>query len=383
MKTLKKRAGFLPCDVPKKVEVFRNRLTLWWNDRDWQLVPKRGIVLKEDPRDHHPIIYNLMQQGMTLSEALTFYCWGSNSRFGIPEYRHIMDHLKNVDTDIKNFRPKLIKRLGNDYYKLGNILQPKYWQLFIFQYYINDPSYRVMNDMQNPKRELHYRWLSYLDLFSSQETVDSPFFDFDILGSSHDEDLDARATLVAERCEEDKNISAIYTIDGHGRFVKRLVKSLMNVSDGEFFFLRPKCKILVYDIDEETHYWHQLTMPVGCAMKGDIFDVLFESIKNGSIKNKIFYLNLSGLMGQGNKILKAYKELLNTPHFKNLIVSFASTQNGREPAQKLLEDFDNFNDKSPRKVERKTARSFKNNKFINSELLSKEMGEFITVASVE
>jgi hypothetical protein len=139
----------------------------------------------------------------------------------------------------------------------------------------------------------------------------------------------------------------------------------------------------VYDIDEETHYWHQLTMPVGCAMKGDIFDVLFESIKNGSIKNKIFYLNLSGLMGQGNKILKAYKELLNTPHFKNLIVSFASTQNGREPAQKLLEDFDNFNDKSPRKVERKTARSFKNNKFINSELLSKEMGEFITVASVE
>jgi hypothetical protein len=172
-----------------------------------------------------------------------------------------------------------------------------------------------------------------LDLFDPTYNKDSyTYLDFDILGG-HGDDLDVRTELIVERIDRKYGIKSVHVIDGHGRFVRRLMRKFIGEREREF-------NLFVYDVDEESHLWHELTLPFGCAKKKDILNKLEKSMMNGSIKTKFFYLNFSGLVGQGSRILDLFT-LLFTRHpqyIEHVVVSFSHAQAGRDPAKKLKDE---------------------------------------------
>lgn len=385
-----KKGGVKKCETMDEILEFRNRIINFWRDKNWNELFKQETTIskkrkysptqtplefypkqwcdKKKPLIHHPIISFLLNNGYDFEEAMKFYC--ITKRIGEPEYEDILCQLKayNDDNpDINNLKVKFLKNLKSDYYKNQNVLQPSVIDIFILQNYINDNEYKEMNNLQSTTNSQQKQWETYLKLFSNKMisgskivTNTKPFFDFDILGSGHDIDLENRAKIVADRCIKNPNINFIYTMDGHGRFICYLISELFNHSIN-FFTERPEFKIFVYDIDDETNMWHQMTMPLDVAKTGDIFIELNNSITDNSIENKFFYLNFSGLCNTGGEVQKVFEQLsTNNDNLHNFLVSFSTCRSAKIPSEKLNDFIQTFNENldNTHKIIRKTERSF-------------------------
>jgi len=349
-KTLKYYGG--GCEtIPEKIIEFRDSviLTCWTqNPNRWRKTKykrKRGAT-----EENHPIIDDLIRQGYTLETALSFYC--GKTRIGVPEYQTIISRLddynfvaataedlakergESILAPWKDYYALCIKRIGDEY-NSGNILQPALWQIFILQYYIDHYLYAKMNNLKNPALNFSEKWNEYLELFDptyNKDREDSyTYLDFDILGG-HSDDLDIRTDLIVEIIHRKYGIGSVHIIDGHGRFVRRLMRKFIGERESE-----RELDLFVYDVDEESHLWHELTLPFGCAKNEDILNELEMSLGDGSINTKFFYLNFSGLGGQGRRIRKLLTLLFTTYHeyIEHVVVSFSHAQAGRKPAKKL------------------------------------------------
>jgi hypothetical protein len=274
--------------------------------------------------NHHPVILFICQIfGFTINEALEFYCSERNNTIrdeilykSILEKYYIYENINeaNRGTLLSNF----IKQTEKEWPENPNKLQPNMFHLFMLHTRINEPIYKRLISIQLSddifsKQE---KWKSYLDLFTGID----PIIDLFKLGSGHDADLDERAGIIAERCIRNKNINKLYTMDGHGRFLCKLIQHLF-YRDRNFFENR-NLNIYVCDTDEETHLWHRTTMPIDVSINADIFESLNNSIDNNTIGNNIYYLNFSGLEGQNQKVLTAFEKIIKRGHLDNILASF-------------------------------------------------------------
>jgi hypothetical protein len=252
---------------------------------------------------HHPVILDLLQQDKKykLEHNNVIWCLYQKEKKKYEPTQDFSMGLANYDDTIrkihlyKGIYPKktisnIINQIPKDFQKKKNSLQPSLLEIFILQYFIDEDNYKKMNELQSPNYSNEERWKSYLELFDNEN--EDNFLDFDILGSGHEDDLDKRALIIAKRCIDNKAIKSIHTMDGHGRFITRLIKKLI---DGNIFKERPDFNILVYDLDFETDLWHKITMPLGTGKEGNILVELNKAIDDKSIDEKIFYINFSGL----------------------------------------------------------------------------------------
>jgi len=352
------------CKIPLlngELKDFRDRLINLWGKTGWKLKPKiKKITLKKEEEEyHHPVIINLLYQNnkYQLEKDNDIWClYYGKSKFGRPEYDFAMDIINNFcessrsceTNDICYLIPEIMKELYKTTpFNNVNILQPSLWQIFVLQYFIEKGRYKLMNDLQNVNTSTHELWKIYLLLFYIKDTTNTYFFiDLDLLGSGHDDDLDERADIIVNRIIHNDNIKNLYTMDGHGRLITRIVVKLQ-IESPDFFINNPDFNIFVYEIDDEVHMWHRITLPNGSAIKGNIIDELDKSIQDGSIEEKLFYCNFSGLSGQGARIINCYNLLYesdDTDNIDNVIVSFSSVREGKKSADNLLKGIIDLNE---------------------------------------
>lgn len=114
----------------------------------------------------------------------------------------------------------------------------------------------------------------------------------DAMGSSHEDDLDERMEFIVKLSQK-LGTKQVNLMDGHGRCAVRLSAALP-----------AKTEILIHEIDETTHAWHQKTMPSAMPCKSNILEYLSTCAERGTLKpgGKLFYLNFCGLMGQSDTI---------------------------------------------------------------------------------
>jgi len=407
---------------------FRENIIKHWANTGWRskINSLKNISYYDTNKQfiYHPVILNILQQdneNYKLENNNIIWCfYDGEYSFGYPDYKFIIEKINayiKEDFYLENTIPKLMRKIFEDYPKKCNILQPSLLQIFILQFFIDSDDYTKMNELQSNYYTNKERWTSYLQLFYSENVFNNIFLNFDILGSGHDKDLDERSLLVARRCLNDININSIHTMDGHGRFITRLMKILI---DNNIFLERPDFNIFVYDIDNETDIWHRITMPLGTAKKGNILIELENSINDETIQDKLFYVNFSGLtisvnnkitneggdkaykstykstksrintsksrnnttvitkpknitINQGDKIMELYNKLLEIDKVDRLFVSFANVRN-KKYSDKLYNDIVTFNQnvEDNNKIMLLTERSLNQNN---------ELGDFITVGT--
>jgi len=350
------KGGKLPI-LTTELAKFRNRLINHWGKTDWKLKPKIKQIDIENQETHHPVIINLLQQSKQYQLQKNNIIWNlyyGKTKFGKPEYDFAMDVINRYcendrncqSMDVCNVIPEIIKELyKSSPFNNVNILQPSLWQIFVLQYFIEKSRYKYMNELQNSNLSTDEKWYMYLQLFYDRDIKNRFYFvDLDLLGSGHDNDLEERAHIVANRILNNENINSVYTMDGHGRFITRMVSKILDNSP-DFFEDNPDFNIFVYELDDEAHMWHKITLPNGSAVNGNMLDELEKSINDDSIEHKLFYCNFSGLQGQGPRIINSYRTIHeNNSNIDNLIVSFSSAREGKKPSEKLLNDIAELND---------------------------------------
>lgn len=296
--------------------------------------------------EHHPIILNLLEQykQFSLDKALQFYC-SKRTNIGEPEYKELLVRFHNLNTlrFHSNFLAQFINDIGREWYSNGNVLQPQKWQLFFLHFYVDDPLYREMNSLQKSTLSRDQKWKIYLNIF----TGDNAIVDVFQLGSGHDQDLDERAGIIAERCVRNEKFTSLHTMDGHGRFLCYFLKHIYYRQPS--FFKKREFEIYLYDVDEDTHEWHRTTLPKGSAINGDIFEILSDSIAENTIQNSLFYLNLSGIQGQSEHIKTTYHVLNEMRLLDHLVVSFATVRGAKKYADDLYKSLANFSYLTKRK----------------------------------
>jgi len=428
-------------DLIEKTLNFREDIMKHWGINGWK--KNTDIIISNEQTneitEEHPVIWNLLKQDKKykLEKDNEIWCfYDGYYHFGLADYKFIFKQINNVINleDYKeNTISKLIKKIFEDYGKKLNYLQPRLLEIFVLQYFIDQDNYKKMNELQSQNYSNEERWKSYLELFYSKNKLDNKFINFDLLGSGHEEDLDERALIITDRCINNTNIKSIHTMDGHGRFITRLIKKLV---DEKIFEKRPEFNIFVYDLDDETDLWHKITMPLGTAKKMDILAEINQAIDDESIDEKLFYVNFSGLtikvkekqyggvksrksvkskrktvnktykqnslknsttltktkntktskktvkiikptytsLNQGDNIINLYERLLEKDRVSHLIVSFANVRDTRH-SKKLYDDILLFNKElmdDKNRLEPLTKRSMKDNK----------LGQFITVGTI-
>jgi hypothetical protein len=317
---------------------------------------------------HHPIIYRILElyeepepENVVLAEILKKYYAldtitykriliemydreltnGSNhpELGNLPSFKDY--NLENVH-QVSSFIMDHIKKSTPQ----SNVLQGSKEHLFVFQYFIDKPWYRQMRqNLTSGSR--HEKWRMYLIIFGPRER--GVGFDFDLLGSGHDDDLEIRADIIAKKIKEFQKkgteIKDIVTIDGHGRLIRRLAEKF--IGDNYFIDEHKTKNIIVTDVNYCNHMWHEVTLPFGSAHKSEvqqkgIFELLLGAMENGYICDQFYYVNLSGLVGQKDKILEIIERLKseNCPGgingLEHLMISFAHSQAGRGPASELV-----------------------------------------------
>lgn len=341
-----------------------NRLINYWGE-DWrfdEIVP--GIPDTFEPKDkasygeklkHHPVVLNILRsqyadyldngRDTKLNNILQMYC--GNWSIKLPEYSWIMytvynEHIRDLErANVSG----IIKRFGEEHFntKSGNKLQPQNWQLFILHYFIDHPLYKKINELQKPDHEFpkQQKWEQYLTLFSG----DASFVNVNELGSGHEDDLDARAGIIAERCIRNTNLNKLYTMDGHGRFICSFVIQLFHRDP--HFFIHRDFNIYVCDIDKEVNLWHRSTMPIGVTVDRDIFEILEETIDSSSaeIEKTLIYANFSGAAGQRELIETTFATYNLMNCLDNIVVSVANVRGAIPAIRKMTSNLERISDK--------------------------------------
>jgi hypothetical protein len=332
-----------------RLEVLQNKIISFWNG-DWRLpevneTSKLFDIGRGKKANHHPVILNILRafNGIDVNYALSLYC-GESLQIKKPEYEEItiaFDGMKpETGTELSNF----INRFAEDRnYTRANKLQPQNWQIFMLHFYIDTLLYEKLNTLQLPDEVIskQTKWENYIQLFSSRE---ESLIDVNILGSSHDDDIDVRAGIVAERCIRNPKITKLYTMDGHGRFLCSLIKQIFH-RDPRFFENRD-FNIFVCDIDEEVNYWHRTTMPANVTIDANIFDVLNDTVMSDEMENSLFYLNFSGLGDkvQLDSININYTLYRDMGLLDNLIISFYTVRGASVNSKKLIGELNEISD---------------------------------------
>jgi hypothetical protein len=335
--------GGRECIDHPQVNRLKRRIFRRWRNGRWKLREVNEVssyfIQRRRPIEHHPVILNLLRSGVESADAFEFYCGGTP--FGRPEYEELTFHFRNEIIDDGSQLSEFIKSVPaiSARYNRSNILQPQNWHLFLLHFFIEDEKYSKLNRLQdtNEITSLQEKWRFYLKLFTGE------LIDVFTLGSGHDDDLDARAQIVAERCVRNKRLNRLYTMDGHGRFLCSVIKHIFH-RDPLFFERRRDFNIHVVDTDKECNLWHKTTMPLNVSIEGDIFQILNDTIANDDAEKCLFYLNLSGLGGQSDNILTLFTLFNDLTLFDNLIVSFSTVRAGLQPALELI---DNLTQMSP------------------------------------
>lgn len=368
-KLSKKRSGQVGgnrCSkVPEIIQLFSiiwdKFINYWGEAENWKLEEvNTSIPDTFTPKDkrrygdnlrHHPVILNILRshfveeldngQDTTLNNVLQLYC--GEWTIKLPEYCSLMFLLKDERIDENNISG-IITKLREEYFNTGgNKLQPRNWQIFVLHYFIDHPLYRAMNELQKhddvfPRQQ---KWKQYIRLFSG----DTPFINLHQLGSGHEDDLDARAGIIAERCVRNANLTKLYTMDGHGRFICSFLIQLFH-RDPEFFVHRD-FNIYVCDVDKEVNLWHMITMPIGVTVDRDIFDILEETIESRSdeIETTLIYANFSGASGQREQITTAFGTYNLMNCLDNLVVSVANVRGAVTAIRAMTSDLRRISDK--------------------------------------
>jgi len=336
-KTKRKRyIGGGKCNHREFTEMVSKEIVNYWGDQPWNSTPLTEYFEIQESRrgekiaiQHHPVIlYIITKYKKPIVDALQFYCTEKNNNIGNVEiYKDILQKYNQfIKTNGPGHLSEFIVQMENEWPKNPNKLQPNMFHLFMLHYHINDPLYRQLNSLQDPGLSKQEKWKTYISLFTGLDPSNRftrlplpyPLLDVFALGSGHDMDLDRRAGIIAERCIRNRKIKRVHTMDGHGRFICKLIEQLLH-RDPHFFINRQEFDIFVYDIDKETHLWHQSTMPEGSSKFGNIFDFFDE---DPDLSESLYYFNFSGLQKQHDRVLRSFEIVKMLEILDNIVVSF-------------------------------------------------------------
>jgi hypothetical protein len=351
-------------DILQIYDIIWDKLINYWHE-NWKFDETDSDILDTfEPKDkaryrerikHHPVVLNILRSHFAddlehgketiLNNILQLYC--GNWSIKLPEYSFIMYTLYHEhEVDIKRANISgIIKKFGEEHFntKSGNKLQPQNWQILILHYFINHPLYKKMNELQRPDHDFpkQQKWEQYLRLFSG----DTPFINVHELGSGHEDDLDARAGIIAERCIRNTNLNKLYTMDGHGRFICSFLIQLFHRDPK--FFIRRDFNIYVCDIDKEVNLWHRTTMPNGVTVNRDIFEILEETIdsRSAEIEKTLIYANFSGAAGQRELIETAFGTYNLMNCLDNIVVSVANVRGAIPEITRMIANIKSTSDK--------------------------------------
>lgn len=297
---------------------------------DYQ-VSRRKII----QRTHHPVVAYLIDRYM--EDKVAFLC-----TYGLAPttYYDYMNNIHQIIDDsgidinseigISTLLPKLIHKVS----KNMNVLQASEAHLFILDFFsITDWFREMRNNLSNGDNLTRWHWYYHY----------SQVLNYDAMGSGHGHDLDERAEILYLRCQELSlkipfhTKIRFYTMDGHGRLIARFIGLIIKHNPE----LLNRMEIQIYELNITNNTWHDITMPVGTANLASIFIPLQNDITDKIIYSSIYYLNFSGLSNQGdecyNLIAKASElaPLHGILPARNILISFSSDREGREPAVKL------------------------------------------------
>jgi hypothetical protein len=319
-------------DIYDDVKDYRQRFSDYWKNNSSFWKRNKKIIA---PTGKHPVIYDYCKncdEIEDLEEALSIYC--GVSRIGKPEYNNIVKDYTDYINTVENINiAKFIKKIHVDY-KYQNILQPKNWQMFILHFLLQTPEYLKTNDLKNPSNTKQYVWTQFLNLFDGRDKNDNTLIDVFTLGSGHDQDLEVRAQIIAERCEK-KNIQNLITMDGHGRFLCSFLKEIFKKNTNHF--VSNPLSIYICDIDEETINWHDYLFPLNVSVECDILSFIITSFILGKINsNDLFYLNFSGLEKQGETVEQIIDMFIKNGLQDNIILSFYTVRGAKDPSEIMI-----------------------------------------------
>ena len=318
--------------ISNNVKDYRQRFSDYWK-KNYSFWKKNKKIIS--PSGLHPVIYDYCQKCNdidNLEEALSIYC--GVSRIGKPEYYNILKDYQNYINTVEKINiAKFIKKIHVDY-KYQNILQPKNWQMFILHFLLQTPLYLEVNELKNPTNTNQNIWTQFLNLFDGRNKNENTLIDVFTLGSGHDQDLEIRAQIIANRCYK-KNIQNLITMDGHGRFLCSFLKEIFK-KNTDFFEYNP-LSIYICDIDEETVNWHDYLFPLNVSVECDILSFITTSFTLGKINSTdLFYLNFSGLEKQGEKVEEIIDMFIKNGLQDNIILSFYTVRGAKDPSEIMI-----------------------------------------------
>ena len=252
-----------------------------WNGTEECPIKIKQFPLKVDIRSlnsdernimNHPVIYHLVNKDNTsdpiknkIQKALSFYNSDPHKYAGVRDFSVIVRTIDAVIgagagvgganygvvyNDI-NTLMKVLKTMD----KRDNVLQPSINDLFVFHYFIHRPWFATLRQaLSTTDKFLGYA--AYIKYFGSGGSID-----FDVLGSSHEDDLAERASITTNKILSTPNINNIVTIDGHGRLITKIMQNLLISGQEERI---ENVNIIVTDVDFIGDLWHKLTLPKCC-----------------------------------------------------------------------------------------------------------------------
>lgn len=271
--------------------------------------------------------------------ALMRYFLYELDRYGLINSNHEIEDINWLNLRSNNTSDKtngqvisiLLKKSHHDIGITGAPLRATFKQLFFLHCFIKKPWYRQM------KYQLTHN--SQFDKFNFYQIFFTNYLNLDLMGSNHDNDLNERVDVIVNKIldifNSGKSCGRILTLDGHGRFIKKLFERLCSYSnnfiDNDYLNFVNSIKLRVCDMNTENHRWHENTLPtnygnlLSSSYYGNIFDA--NELNNLVEDNGILYLNFNGLGGNYSSFINTLKIFRDNNLTNNVIVSFSNSVN--------------------------------------------------------
>lgn len=321
-----------------------------WNGEEdlYNLLLQNTEIIEYELKDNllykHPIINMLIYKGFSTNDIL--YCYN----FRIFNFKNTMEifleNLKNLNSNEENNMEWLLKPNNNFKNKTNgdiisyliassglkiyateressNPLQGTLEQIFILHYFIDKPWYIQMKKGLN-NGSMYNRYKFYQDFFTN-------YIKFDIMGSGHENDLEQRSLQFTERIIngffKGMKHCKILTLDGHGRFIIRILTILIdfyeNIIDDDikkkFLSFLNNSILKVYELDPYNHIWHINTLPC-CS---ELNNILGENNDFRWSNDDFVYLNFSGLHDQSERCLELIDDFIKNGNSDKIMISYA------------------------------------------------------------
>lgn len=335
----------------------------------------------------HPVVDLLMKKGFKISDILSMY--GNNfseadnllinfftilNSYGLSRYTH--DRIRSniiptttflYDTPEQNIgwmslinrdvmtNGKIITNLiGSDGQNAifvkrvsSNPLRATLNQIFILHAFILKPWFREM--------KYHLSHGTRIERYTFFRNFFQHCIDIDIMGSNHDEDLDLRSIVVANKIIQNfiigQQCDRIVTMDGHGRLIKRIITRLLDfgstltdLQESYALFLQ-NVHIQVCEKDIGNQIWHSNVFPVDVDSEfvtcylGNIFDD--KIIIPVAQCNGILYLNFSGIGNQCEISINIIRQFVAFGQGWRVMISLSTVRNAANISRIMSEILQN------------------------------------------